>query len=416
MRSPNHLQEETVSKRLKFNRTIIAGVGHGMVVMLLGVGIAVAGEGEGGGGCTGSEPPTATTGSASLITETAADLKGTVNPKGCETTYQFEYGTTETYGQLTGGGSAGEGTSNVEETNTASNLTPKTTYHFRIVATSFSGTTHGSDKTFMTPSGLPVTTTEEATSITDVGATLNGTVNPKGAATEYAFEYGTTTSYGTSTAKKSAGSGVAGVKESASVTGLIPETIYHFLIAATNEHGTNRGSDKTFKTSSPSWAIQSTPSPAGAKSSRLSFGSWLNSTACTRVGADVNSEATEVPLAERWNGSSWSAQTPPIPAGALWSELLGVSCTSETSCAAAGRYETSSARQMFSETWTGTEWTIQTTPNPTGATGSEMEAISCTSSTACTAVGHYTTSSISSTLAERWNGTSWTVQTTPNPS
>lgn len=56
---------------------------------------------------------------------------------------------------------------------------------------------------------------------------------------------------------------------------------------------------------------------------------------------------------------------------------------------------------------------------PTSGTALEwgFEGISCTASSACTAAGYQETSTgTTETLAEAWNGTSWTVQTTPNPS
>ena len=42
----------------------------------------------------------------------------------------------------------------------------------------------------------PTVTTGSATSVTETGETLNGTVNPNGTGTKYYSEYGTSTSYG----------------------------------------------------------------------------------------------------------------------------------------------------------------------------------------------------------------------------
>ena len=39
------------------------------------------------------------------------------------------------------------------------------------------------------------------------------------------------------------------------------------------------------------------------------------------------------------------------------------------------------------ERWNGTTWTIQPTPNPKGAHFSELKSVSCDSPTVCTAVG-----------------------------
>ena len=59
---------------------------------------------------------------------------------------------------------------------------------------------------------------------------------------------------------------------------------------------------------------------------------------------------------------------------------------------------------------------VQQRPPSRAALASTLWAVSCTSATACTAVGYYaTTSGASAALAERWNGTAWAVQPTPNP-
>jgi hypothetical protein len=146
--------------------------------------------------------------------------------------------------------------------------------------------------------------------------------------------------------------------------------------------------------------------------------SCTSSTACTAVGQYVNSSGVKVPLAERWNGKEWSLQTPAAPSGATESQLLQVACISSAVCISAGESKNSSGVLVtLAERWNGSEWSIQPTPNPSGAKESILNGVSCTSSTECTAVGHYVNSSgVRVTLAERWNGTEWSIQSTPNPS
>jgi hypothetical protein len=167
-----------------------------------------------------------------------------------------------------------------------------------------------------------------------------------------------------------------------------------------------------------SWAIQATPNPSGAKASYLWRLSCTSATACTAVGSYTNSFGTDVTLAERWNGTSWTIQVTPNPSGALSSFLQGVSCTSATACTAVGYYLNSGGTYVtLAERWNGNSWAIQATPNPSGAKFSYLNGVSCTSATACTAVGYYTNSfGTDVTLAERWNGTSWTIKVSPNPS
>jgi hypothetical protein len=164
------------------------------------------------------------------------------------------------------------------------------------------------------------------------------------------------------------------------------------------------------------WTIQTVPSPTGAKSSTLYGVSCTSSTVCSAVGGYVNSASATVTLTEQWEGGEWKVKASENPAGAEQSELRGVSCTSSTSCTAVGIYEKSGAFYTLGESWNGTAWTIKTTQNPSGATGSYLYGVSCTSSSACTATGVYSNiSHVDLTLAERWTGSEWTTQTTKTP-
>jgi hypothetical protein len=98
--------------------------------------------------------PLAETEVATSIGKTEATVKGVVNPRGFETKYYFEYGTTESYGKKTAEATAGSGTSNVEESAAITGLIENTRYHYRIVATNSKGTTSGADELF-SAAGLP---------------------------------------------------------------------------------------------------------------------------------------------------------------------------------------------------------------------------------------------------------------------
>jgi hypothetical protein len=159
-----------------------------------------------------------------------------------------------------------------------------------------------------------------------------------------------------------------------------------------------------------SWTIQHTPNPASSTDSALDGVSCTSASACTAVGDYTNSSGHQFTLAERWNGASWTIQNTPSSSGV---GLYGISCTSPSACTAVG----SSATGTLAAAWNGTVWTTQATPNPAGATDSSLDGVFCTSASACTATGQYRPSPQSwATLAETWNGTSWTIQNTPNPS
>jgi hypothetical protein len=94
----------------------------------------------------------------------------------------------------------------------------------------------------------PVVTTGGAANIEPTTVVLNGTVNPKGAATTYFFQYGTTSLYGLTTAPTAVGAGNRGLKVAVPIGGLAPATTYHYRLVAQNSKGITRGKHRTFKT------------------------------------------------------------------------------------------------------------------------------------------------------------------------
>jgi hypothetical protein len=81
-----------------------------------------------------------------------ATLLAQVNPEGAETTYRFEYGTSESYGESipVPDGVVGAGTSVVEVQAHPQGLQAGTVYHYRVVAESAGGKSEGPDQTFTT--------------------------------------------------------------------------------------------------------------------------------------------------------------------------------------------------------------------------------------------------------------------------
>src|SRR4051794_10468086 len=194
--------------------------------------------------------PTATTGAAESVTTGSAAVTGTVNPGGDATTYQFEYGTSASYGLTTPATDAGSGTTDSSARATLSSLTTNTTYHYRLVATNAAGVARGADKTFKTaaPASAPSIASRAASAVASLSATLNASVNPRSLATTVRFEYGTSTAYGTSTPEQAIGAGGSAVPVSAPVSGLRPGTRYSYRAVATSAAGVVRGANRTFTT------------------------------------------------------------------------------------------------------------------------------------------------------------------------
>ncbi|HXJ74293.1 MAG TPA: SH3 domain-containing protein, partial [Candidatus Dormibacteraeota bacterium] len=207
---------------------------------------------------TSPNGPTAQTLAASSITADSAQLNGYINPNGSATTAYFEYGTTASYGSTTLSGNFGLLAQNIGFNVTT--LAPNTTYHFRIVASNGTGTSPGADTTFTTAdTGAPAAQTLAATAVTTSSAQLNGSINPSGFSTTAYFEYGLTTSYGSSTASANFGTTVQNI--GFVQTGLSPNSTYHYRLVASNSQGTTRGLDAAFTTlptsatTQPAWVV-----------------------------------------------------------------------------------------------------------------------------------------------------------------
>jgi hypothetical protein len=169
------------------------------------------------------------------------------------------------------------------------------------------------------------------------------------------------------------------------------------------------------------WALQSTPNPESGTPALKSV-SCASATSCVAVG-ELNVSGTAGTFAERWDGTSWSISTPANPAGATSSVLAAVSCTASNACTAVGNYKESTGyNKTLVERFNGTSWSVQTSPNPAESKGGFLLGVSCTSSTSCIAVGRNVSALIPGTqlpeeqrtLVEAWSGSEWQIQSSPN--
>jgi Ca2+-binding RTX toxin-like protein len=216
-----------------------------------------------------ASPPVVVTGAATDVSPVRATLTGTVDPRGRLTNYYFEYGTSAAYGTKTPSTSAGNAATTISVSATASGLRAGRTYHFRLVGKSDAGTTVGADRTFTTPPP-PEVATGGVSGVGPSTATLYGRVNPRGRATAYYFDYGTSTRYGSRTAVQNAGSGTSAMDVSAAVSGLTPGVRYHYRLVAVSDAGPVAGADRSFVTSSRPVAVTGPSSSVGPTSAVIS--------------------------------------------------------------------------------------------------------------------------------------------------
>ena len=193
--------------------------------------------------------PEVTTQSATDLTASSATLNGLVNPNNDATTVVFEYGNSTAYGQTANAvQNPFTGSTSQAASVGISNLKPDTKYFFRVKANNSTDETIGGNLTFTTSPAAPTVEPQEAEAVTDTTATLLAIVNPNGLPTNVTFEYGPTTSYGTTVEAEN--NPITGGRKAASVslTGLLPNRTYHFRATATNTVGSVTGPDGTFTT------------------------------------------------------------------------------------------------------------------------------------------------------------------------
>ena len=236
--------------------------------------------------------PEAITEAATQIEKTTATLNGTLDPEGVAVTECFfEYGKTESYGQsapcetLDGAPIAGPGEIPIDEephsvSADLSGLDPNTTYHYRLVVGNATAADEGEDETFETlgpplvkcdfvfkpkPPALPIRC-ESVLEVDASEAKVASFVAPRGEETEVALEYVSEakfleSGYAEASLAPSPATqineegeffeieGVKFVEFDQELSGLAPETTYHFRILANNQVDPPvHGQDKTLAT------------------------------------------------------------------------------------------------------------------------------------------------------------------------
>jgi hypothetical protein len=196
--------------------------------------------------------PDVTTATATEVHPISATLNGTVNPGGVALTdCHFDYGPTTAYGKtvpcVPSAGSIPADSSEHAVSAQITALEPGASYHYRLSAANTNATNTGLDQELSTPP-LPKIDSATATNLTATTVDLNVTINPGGLDTSYHLEYGPTTAYGhiVPVPDEHIGTGTTDIPRTQHITGLTPDTLYHWRVTATNAAGTTTGVDHTF--------------------------------------------------------------------------------------------------------------------------------------------------------------------------
>ncbi len=186
-------------------------------------------------------------------------------PAPLEATYYVIYGTTTANEHASSHASAGSGlTPNAVAPVALFGLQPGTTYHYAIVANNGNATTVGPEATFTTAAAEPLTTppaigSSSAQLINENSSIIDGKVNPEGLQTSYEVQYGTSTSYGSSSSSGALAPFTSAQGTITALTGLQSGTTYHYRLVASSQAGTSYGPDETFATTGATQSGTFTP-------------------------------------------------------------------------------------------------------------------------------------------------------------
>jgi hypothetical protein len=237
------------------------------------------GDGSGNGGAKNNPPTTPTNPSpanAATNTSLTPSLTWTGgDPDGDPVTFDVYFGTTNPPSFQSTQSDTSYNPSN------SRSLNAFTTYYWKIVAKDGKGgTTAGPVWKFRTQTaaqGAPTVTTGAASDLTSSGVTLNGTLNPNNLYTTAYFEYGTTTTYGKRTPNISLTASNISSPVSTKLTGLVPQTSYHFRLVGYNSKGTSNGLDVVFTAQDRSNAVDCALAVTPTSSSLLEASGGISS-------------------------------------------------------------------------------------------------------------------------------------------
>jgi hypothetical protein len=160
------------------------------------------------------------------------------------------------------------------------------------------------------------------------------------------------------------------------------------------------------------WSLEQIPDRAAARTApELTSVSCVGARFCMAVGWEGAGHGATRPFTAIRRGGQWKIAAAPTPAGLganSQAQMLSVSCSAATACVAVGSYIHMSEYFPLAESWNGKRWTIRRVPAPTDPAGVLLFSVSCSTKSACSAVGGI---GGKAPLAERWNGQAWTTET-----
>ena len=175
-----------------------------------------------------------------------------------------------------------------------------------------------------------------------------------------------------------------------------------------------------------SWSIVDSPNTSPGQSNTLSDVTCTSASDCWAAGSynvvnQSSGTSHKRTLIAHWDGAAWTRADSPNTA-ARNNALEGLTCVSASECWASGSsstgesYEPDTVTQTLIARWDGISWAIVDSPNPSPGQTSLLSDVTCVSASDCWAVGSYSGTGALQTLIEHWDGISWVIVDSPNTS
>lgn len=164
-----------------------------------------------------------------------------------------------------------------------------------------------------------------------------------------------------------------------------------------------------------SWSQSTPPSYPLGDLTNYDGVSASSTTDAWAVGFYDTSRYDYYPTTAHWNGSTWTEETPAecsTGGAAVSSDMLGVTDVSPAEAFAVG--ECVSHAAGYIEQWNGSTWSMDTLPSPNNGATSSLSSVFADSATDAWAVGSYLSSAGRyEPYSLHYNGSSWSIVTMP---
>ena len=162
-----------------------------------------------------------------------------------------------------------------------------------------------------------------------------------------------------------------------------------------------------FSSNACKWSIVSSPNVPNTSNGLIGVAA-ISANNIWAVGGSGTQTSIGLTLIEHWNGTQWQIVSSPSPSP-MYNILYSVAAISANNVWAVGFYANNSGvTQTLAEHWNGTQWSVVSSPSP-ASINNELYSVTAVSSNNVWAVGFTSTNSAEQTLTEHWNGTQWSV-------